>query len=391
MRYRVFASLLAAVVAAVGAALYARSRADPLPDRAPLSLQAFLASDGVEGFARAESPIAFEFPRDHGPHPTYRIEWWYFTGHIESEAGRRFGYQLTFFRRALAPVTADRASAWAANQVYMAHFAITDGAAGTHESAERLSRAAVGLAGAVGEPFRVWVDGWSAESTGAPTFPMRLRAGDEGVSMDLVLDRPKHIVRHGDDGLSVKTTDGSAASYYYSITRVNTSGEIDVNGSRHAVTGSSWIDREWSTSVLDAQHVGWDWFSVQLNDGAELMCFRMRHADGPGASYVTGTYVDAGGSARAVDGAAIEINAVGSWKSPRDGAIYPSGWRLSLAREGISLDLAPLVKDQEMNLSFRYWEGAVCATGNRGGAPLSGHGYVELTGYGAPQAATAKP
>lgn len=376
-------------LALVGLVAFYAARPDaPVAPSATLSLHQTLSADGAEGFARVVAPAALEFPRDHGPHPTHRIEWWYFTGNLEAEPGRRFGYQLTFFRRALSPVAEPSASAWSTNQMYMAHFAVTDVATGEHQGFEKLSRGAVGLAGAAGEPFRVWVDDWSAESEGATLFPMRLRASDGEIGIDLRLDAGKPVVRHGDDGFSVKTGDGSTASYYYSYTRVNTAGRVSVEGSAYQVVGSSWVDREWSTAVLDTRHTGWDWFSVQLDDGTELMCFRMRHADGPAASFVTGTYVAADGSARTLAADAVQLLPSDSAATKSDGAAYPSGWRLSVPDEGLFLDVSPVVRDQEMKLSFRYWEGAVRARGQRGAEPVAGYGYVELTGY---EAATAAP
>jgi predicted secreted hydrolase len=351
------------------------------------SLHAMLMSDGTVGFAQATEPASMEFPRDHGPHRRFRIEWWYFTGSLATPAGREFGYQLTFFRRALAPSPDRRPSAWSTNQMYMAHFALTDMDDGAHEGHERLARGAAGLAGADAEPFRVWVDDWRAESTGSDMFPMRLvaRAGD--VAVDLTLTDAKPIVQHGRDGFSVKTRDGGAASYYYSFTRVNTEGAVVVGGRRHAVAGASWIDREWSTSVLDTRHTGWDWFSLQFDDRTELMCFRMRHADGPESSHTAGTFIDEAGSAFPLAPGDVEIEETDSWTSATNGGTYPSEWRIRIPSQRLDATVVAAVADQEMALSFVYWEGAVRAVGSRRGKSITGRGYVEMTGYAGGRAA----
>ncbi|MEO2004772.1 MAG: lipocalin-like domain-containing protein [Candidatus Poribacteria bacterium] len=379
---------VAAVLLGAAIALFVNPSGPPPAASATLSLRDVLNADGADGFARVEAPAALEFPRDHGPHPRHRVEWWYFTGNVESGAGRRFAYQLTFFRRARSAVQEASTSSWATNQMYMAHFALTDVEAERHVGFEKLSRGAAGLAGSAGAPFRVWVDDWSARTTGNALFPIRLQASDGAVEIGLHLTAEKPLVLHGEDGFSSKTRDALTASYYYSWTRLNTAGALSVGGTDYEVTGSSWMDHEWSTSVLDARHQGWDWFSVQLDDGTEFMCFRMRHVAGPAASFVTGTYVSADGESRSMSAAEIELSAGEPLSAVARGPGYPSSWRISLPHERLELRLTPLVADQEMDLSFRYWEGAVRARGSRAGEEVTGYGYVELTGY---QAATTAP
>jgi len=381
---RTRALLAVLTVTAVANALWAGCGRPDTAGPAPRtqSIHAMLVSDGAEGFTPVTSPARLAFPRDHGPHDAFRIEWWYFTGSLSADSGREFGYQLTFFRRALTASADPHASAWATSQMYMAHFALTDIHGAAHEAYERVSRGAAGLAGAEAAPFRVWVDDWRARSTGPGLFPIRVVARDGDDAIELLLTAAKPIVLHGDGGLSQKTRDGRAASYYYSFTRVNTEGEIVVGGTRHEVTGASWIDREWSTSVLDENHTGWDWFSLQFDDGTELMCFRMRHTDGLGASHIAGTFVDDAGRARSLAGHDIAIKEIDSWTSVTSGATYPSNWRIRVTSEGIDATVVASADDQEMLLSFRYWEGAVRAVGSRRGARTTGRGYVEMTGYG---------
>ena len=371
---------------------------------AGLSVAEAMGSERPEGFARAEEPRPFVFPEDHGPHPAYRTEWWYFTGHLESSADRRFGYQLTFFRSALAPPTAavpapvDRPSDWATDQLYLAHFAVTDVEGERFVSADRLARGAAGLAGARARPLRVWVEGWQATSepgrTAEPNglgpaaglFPVRLQARHEGTSIDLVLETAKPVVLHGERGFSTKGTTAPGAppnaSYYYSFTRLPTRGTVTVAGAEYPVTGSSWLDREWSTSALTREQVGWDWFSLQLSDGRELMAFQLRHRDGSADPATSGTLVAPDGRARSLAPEELVIETTdATWRSPRSGARYPAGWRIAVPGAGIDLALTPLLADQELDVGFRYWEGAVAVEGTSGGEAVTGTGYAELTGY----------
>ncbi len=357
--------------------------------RPVLSTFEALNDENTEGFARAYQPREFVFPDDHGPHPDYKHEWWYYTGNLETAAGRRFGFQLTFFRIALAPAGRQRASAWATNEVYMAHFAVSDIAAQRFYRFERFSRAAAGLAGASGNPFRVWLESWFAESnaaaeTGGPDLAMRLRAGEDDVAIDLSLSSTKPIVLQGEGGLSRKSATPGNASYYYSATRLRTNGSIRLGDRRYEVAGLSWMDREWSTSALGKDQIGWDWFALQLADGRELMFYRLRRRDGTADPFSGGVLVDADGSTLALGARDIEIDVRASWQSAATRVRYPSRWRVQVPGEGLDLDVRPYLSDQELDLSVRYWEGAVAVIGTSRGAPVSGSGYVELTGYGPP-------
>ena len=347
-----------------------------------LSAVESLAGGESAGYGKALEPRDFDFPADHGPHPDYRTEWWYFTGHLESAAGRRFGYQLTFFRQALSPDMPERRSAWATRQLYMAHFALSDVDGGAFRSFERLSRGAAGLAGAGGDkPFRVWLEDWSVESIGDDAFPVRLRARSGHLELDLELASDKPVVLHGEAGLSRKGAAAGNASYYYSLTRLSARGRLALEGREVPVTGSSWLDREWSTNVLADDQVGWDWFSVQLDDGRELMVFQLRLAAGGVDPASHGTLVEADGATRPLALADLELEVTDTWRSPR-GAVYPAGWRLRLPSQSLELELEPLLADQELDVSFRYWEGAVGVRSTAAGKRVSGRGYVELVGYG---------
>ncbi|HEX2163532.1 MAG TPA: lipocalin-like domain-containing protein [Thermoanaerobaculia bacterium] len=382
-RFVLLVGLLLALLAG-GAWLLGR-RQDDLP-AARWRLAESVGGDAAEGFAIADRPRAFAFPADHGPHPDFRVEWWYFTGNLAGEDGRRFGYQLTFFRRAVAPAAdgaAERESAWATRQVYLAHLAVTDQRGRRFAAFERLARGAVGLAGAEAEPFRVWVEGWRAESAGGAAggvFPLRLTAADDGVALDLLLATAKPPVLRGDDGLSVKGPGRGNASYYYSLTRLPTRGTLTLGGERFAVSGLSWLDREWSTTLLGPGERGWDWLALQLDDGREVSGWRIRRAGAAPDRLDALAVVEPDGTLRPLDPARHRLLASSPWESPT-GARYPTAWRLS--GPGLDLALAALLPDQELRLSIHYWEGAVTARGTLGGRPVGGRGYVEMTGYGA--------
>ena len=335
------------------------------------------------GFARAAPPRVFHFPADHGPHPEFRTEWWYYTGNLATPDGRGFGFQLTFFRRALAPRPPDRPSPWATNQIYLAHFALSDLGDGSFRSFERTARGALDLAGARAFPFHVWLDGWSAAASGSEATSIRLRAaaGSPPVAVDLALGQGKPPVLEGDRGLSRKGAEPGQASYYYSLTRMPAAGSVRVGVRSFAVRGLAWMDREWSTGSLGRDQVGWDWFALQLDDGRDLMLYRLRRRDGGADPVSAGTVVDPAGGSRPLAWSEVRVTVLDRWTSPRSGASYPARWRLALPALGLDLDVRPALADQELDTSFRYWEGAVIVAGTSRGAPLHGQGYAELTGY----------
>ena len=347
------------------------------PIAAHLTVAEALSAGDLTGFARAEAPRAFAFPRDHGPHPAFRTEWWYWTGNLAAPDGRRFGFQLTFFRTALTPEAPARDSAWGAHQVYLAHFAVTDVGGRRFGAWSRTERLALGLAGAQPEPFRVWVDDWEAQGEGATGLPVRLRASEGDTAIDLTLEGGKPVVLQGERGLSRKGAEPGNASYYYSLTRMPARGSVTVGGRRFEVTGLAWMDREWSTSALGAELAGWDWVALQLDDGRELMFYRLRRKDGGADRFSAGAIVDSAGGARALSLDDVTLEPVDAWTSPRSGARYPARWRLSIAGLGLDLQIAPVLADQELDVGTRYWEGAVVVAGT-----VAGRGYVEMVGYG---------
>jgi len=351
----------------------------PAPRRATSAAQVLTATS-PEGFARADGPRAFEFPADHGPHPEFQSEWWYVTGHLQAADGERFGYQITFFRRALRPPGPARtASAWESDTVWMAHLALLEVGPRRFHAAERFEREALGLAGAGGEPLVVRVADWSFEGSGRDLFPLRARATDGELALELELGPTKPLVLQGQAGWSRKGEAPGNSSYYYSATRLATRGTLRVAGRELAVEGSSWLDREWSTSVLDEGQVGWDWFALQLDDGRELMLYQMRRRDGTPSPWSSGTLVARDGATRTLAAGDFAIEVLDRWTSPESGVVYPARWRLSVPGEGLALEVVPCAPDAELRLAFRYWEGPAEVRASDG-APL-GRAYVELVGY----------
>lgn len=345
----------------------------------PSKLSVLLSGEAGDGFARASESRSFSFPEDHGPHPEFRNEWWYVTGNLDDEDGRRFGFELTIFRFALSPATPVSESAWRTNQVYIAHLAVTDAEDDEFYVAQRYSRGAVGLAGAQATPLRVWIDDWElVAQNGTDTW--HLQADDDAIGIDLILAPNKPPVLNGIDGLSQKSADPENASYYYSITRMQTDGRLRIGDKSYNVSGLSWLDREWSTSALAADQVGWDWFALQLDDGTELMFYGLRLRDGSWDRFSAGTFVDAAGDALHLAADNVDIAVLDTWESPAGGN-YPSRWLLRIPRLGLDLTVTPVINDQELFTTVRYWEGAVDVKGRRDEQAVTGRGYVELTGY----------
>ncbi len=335
-----------------------------------------LGAGESDAFARAIEPRAFSFPEDHGPHEAFRNEWWYFTGNLDGEDERRFGFELTIFRFSLAPD--GTGGGWRTNQVYIAHFAVTDVGGEQFHATEKSARGAVGLAGATSRPFRVWIDDWEIRGIGEDVW--RVRAGHEDFAIDLELTALKPPVLNGVDGLSQKSDEPGNASYYYSMPRWGTLGQVRIGEDLHDVVGSSWLDREWSTSALASDQQGWDWFALQFDDNTELMFYGLRKTDGTQDVMSAGTWVDPDGTSLKLERDEVAIEVTRHWESPR-GGVYPAGWRLAIPDKGLQVDVAPVMDDQELSTIVRYWEGAVDVSGTRYGNPISGRGYVELTGY----------
>lgn len=357
-----------------------------------MSLIETLGGSDTIGYARAVAPRIFDFPLDHGSHPNFRTEWWYVTGNLSTEDEREFGFQFTIFRNALAPITPGGPSPWSTNQAYMGHFAVTDVDSGEFLTEENFARGAAGLAGVTSAPLRVWVEDWALEGAhregtspalGDEVFPLRLTAGGDGMTLNLFLEAGKPPVFQGDQGLSQKGPEPGNASFYYSHTRMPASGLLSLGTDTLEVSGLAWLDREWSTSALADGYVGWDWFALQLEDGWDMMVYSLRRSDGSAGSLSAGALIDPDGNRIELDwGSDLLLESTHTWASPIDGAVYPAGWRIQVLSRGWDLTIDPVIPDQELNLTFRYWEGAVRVRGTgESGGPVRGRGYVELTGY----------
>jgi predicted secreted hydrolase len=339
-----------------------------------------------EGFARAYEPVEFSFPLDHGAHPEFRTEWWYFTGNLQDERGDQYGYQFTVFRNALTPEVLPRESNLATNQIYLAHFAMTNVQAQEHVSFERFSRGDGNLSGAIGEPsFQVWLEDWTVAEVEpgqlSLTASTTTESGEE-FGVDLMLQETRDPLLHGDRGLSQKGPEEGNASYYYSLVGLESAGTLTWVGEDTAVEGLSWMDHEYGSSALSENAVGWDWFSAQLDNGDVLMFAQIRTEDGGLVDEMQGTYLRKNGETSPLRVDDYELEALGEWTSALTGATYPSGWRVRFPALDIELEITPLLDDQEMRVSFVYWEGAVDVEGSVEGLPVQGTGFVELTGYG---------
>ncbi len=348
------------------------------------------AQDDRTAWLSADPDYRLAFPRDHASHPDHRIEWWYYTGNVETSRGRRFGYQLTFFRVGVdrQPINPSR---WAVRNLHMAHLAVTDVAGGQHHVAERLNRAGVGWAGASTEALHVWNDGWSVRLDGAASEGAHLleAASDDGsLAVDLRLVPVLPPVLHGVAGYSQKGAEAGNASHYYSITRLRTTGRMIVDGEAFEVSGLSWMDHEFGTSFLEPAQVGWDWFSLQLDDGSDLMVYTMRRDDGVADPRSSGTFVAPDGSITRLRAGDYALAPGRRWTSPSSGASYPVAWEIDVPSLGIDLDVQAVIDAQELetgeSTGVTYWEGAIDARGARGGAVVAGQGYLEMTGYAGP-------
>lgn len=376
----------------VAAAMISVAAAGPLPELGVLGGGRGAGS----GFAQVLGPRTFEFPRDHGSHPDYRQEWWYVTGNLDAANGERFGFELTFFRFALAPAPKGLAvaqasttavasdggeSRWRTREIYMAHFAITDVARGRFRFSQKLSRGAAGLAGAQMPPLHVWVDDWSLAAAPSEDARWRLRAVENGYELTLDAQALLQPVLNGDHGFSRKAGEPGAASYYYSIPRVAVHGQLLRDGKPLAVHGLAWVDREWGSGPLDR---GWDWFALQLGDGSSLMFYALRTDDGRRDPNSAGTWTSPTGQSRKLSSDEVQIEVLDHWTTPR-GDRYPSHWRVRVPSAGVDVDVRPALQNQELTTSTRYWEGAVDVTGASTAASQEpgGRGYVELVGYAA--------
>ena len=358
------------------------------------------SSEANNGFKRVTNPRPFEFPQDHLAHPDYKTEWWYFSGHLRlnNKASKhtepRFAYQFTLFRFALAPedhidhLTKDT-SDWRAQHIYMAHVALTDLQTGQYYQKERFSRESPGLAGAQQQSdgrLKFWLNNWQAHSLESnQLWPLMLMVDDSQFALKLQLDSQKPVVLQGDQGLSQKSKALGNASYYYSYSRVKTQGSIRIGDKDYSVSGDSWLDREWSTSSLGADQEGWDWFSLHLEDGSELMLYQMRKKDGSKDEFSSGIMIDFQGNTKKLDSDSFQLKASDYWTSPVSAIKYPVKWQLNIPQHNFDVTIKSVLKNQEWSKakghSFDYWEGSVKVSGHKNLQPIKGVGYLEMTGY----------
>jgi predicted secreted hydrolase len=327
----------------------------------------------------------YRFPRDHAAHPGFQTEWWYYTGHVRAPEGAVYGFELTFFRVGIRPPSppvsggrgGESRSAWALHDVYFAHFALTDPARGRFRATDVISRGALDMAGARTDRYHVWIDDWLARLDGQTH---ELRADHPEWALDLRLRAAKPPVIHGFGGVSQKAAGRGRASHYYSLTRMQGSGRLRVGEKWLPVEALAWMDHEWGSNQLAPDQVGWDWFSIQLDDGRELMLYRMRRRDGSADPVSSGTLIEASGRARPLRLAEFRLAATEEWRSRRTGGRYPSGWQIQVPGAKLDLTLTPTLREQELvtrgSSGVAYWEGAVRVSGSANGV-----GYVELTGY----------
>ncbi|MBZ0298721.1 MAG: carotenoid 1,2-hydratase [Anaerolineae bacterium] len=382
-RFLALGGLIAAVV------LAGLSLIDTRSGSGEVTASALLADSGMDssGFARAIGPWDWQFPQDYGPHSDFQTEWWYYTGNLADATGRRFGFQFTIFRRAIAPQPVESASEWRTNQIYMAHFTVTDVTGEQFYHQERFSRDSAGLAGAEIDPsYHVWLENWQVQGLNADDTRTRISASTDDVALDVTMQQVKRPALQGESGLSPKGPEPGNASYYYSLTRLLTEGTVTIGGETYTVTGNTWKDHEFSTSALGSDAVGWDWFGLIFDDGREMTIGRIRLADGGERAYSGGAgsealLIEQDGSERYIPADTFHLEALDTWTSPHTGGEYPSGWRVTFddpdTGETVNFTLTPLLKDQELHGSgIVYWEGAVRIEGD-----VRGYGYAELTGY----------
>jgi predicted secreted hydrolase len=331
------------------------------------------------------------FPADHYSHPDFRTEWWYYTGHLETESGKKYGYQVTFFRFGVRDRQKEMKGPPLFTELYMAHFALSDIAAKKFRFRERINRGIAGKAGGRGyddkadaatDRYLVWNEDWKVEGD---ERNHSIQVNDRGVRLRLSVKSLKAPTLHGDNGHSQKGEGEGRASYYYSLTRMQTDGELTIDGKPEKVRGLSWMDHEFGSNQLREDQVGWDWFSIQLDNQTELMLYLMRRKDGSVDPHSSGTLVGPNGATKHLKLSDYRVEVLDRWKSPASGASYPMKWKVAIPEENIALEIDPEFAAQELitNRSTRvtYWEGAVKIRGTFGNKPASGRGYVEMTGY----------
>ena len=325
----------------------------------------------------------YEFPRDHRVHREFKTEWWYYNGYLTGPEGQRFGYQVTFFRIGLIPGPIPKeGSRWRIHEVFMAHLAVTDINNKTFLFQEKAARANLGLAGADGGQYRVWVEKWQVIEEGKG-HQIQVGDGDLSLSLKIIPTGPPLI--HGVDGITRKGTGAGRASHYYSMTRLETKGHVKIKGEKFQVSGLSWMDHEFGSNQLQETQIGWDWFSLQLDNGMDLMIYQLRHEDGRVDPNSSGTLSGPDSRKMHLSLSEIKLRVLNLWKSSRSGAIYPASWEIYLPQHDLRLELVPLMAGQELmtpkSTRITYWEGIVKVKGSYKGRVVEGNGYVEMTGY----------
>ena len=352
-------------------------------DQVPIvNAPSFFTPTTQPGFITADGSRPLTFPADLGAHPDFRTEWWYYTGNLQTPDGRHFGFELTIFRVGLLPPTAELSndSKWSSRDVYFAHFAISD--IGSHQfyAFQRYSRPGPGLAGAQAEPYRVWLEDWNITERASGVYQLRAEQGE--LTLDLTLRDEMGIVLHGENGYSRKGKNASNASYYYSQPRLHANGSVQLNGVQYEVNGLAWNDHEFSTGVLDESQIGWDWFSLQFEEGPALMLFQLRERGGKVSDSASGTFIAADGTPQPLHKSDFDVAVLAEWRSPYTNGVYPSSWEIKIHKPECLLKVKPWMADQEINFPpITYWEGAVHFEGICNNAPVGGNGYIELTGY----------
>ncbi|HET6597006.1 MAG TPA: lipocalin-like domain-containing protein [Anaerolineales bacterium] len=340
------------------------------------------ADEIAAGFLTADGSRPLVFPEDFGAHEEFRTEWWYYTGNLQTPVRRHFGFELTVFRVSLLPpsVSLPDDSEWYGRSVYFAHFAVSDVTNDRFYAFERYARPGPGLAGADAAPYHVWIEDWSIQESATQVYHLQAAQGD--IALDLMLTDEMGVVLHGENGYSRKGEQAAHASYYYSQPRLRAEGKIQIDEDQYLVSGLVWKDHEFSTSALDENQIGWDWFSLQFEDGSALMLFQLRERDGKTSASSSGTFIRADGTAQSLQKTEFEITVEDEWRSPHTRGVYPAAWKLQLDKPHCELNVRPWMADQEIHFAtVTYWEGAVQFDGSCDGAPVTGNGYVELTGY----------
>ncbi len=343
-------------------------------------LLATLAPQRSEDWKHVEPGLALAYPRDHGNHPDHRTEWWYLTGHLATADGESFGFQFTIFRQGMdASAAREGESHLRARHVFVGHLALADPARGHLLVAERMRREGP-LASASCEDLALALEDWSLARTSSDRLLLAAADAPAGIRLAVSLEPEKPLVLHGERGYSRKGAEPGNASAYASWPRLSANGTLELAGRALAVTGEAWFDHEYGTSQLGDGVVGWDWFSVQLEDGRDLMLYRFRDERGSAAPFSAGTLIDADGRPRTLSPTEFTIDSTSTWKSERSGTTYPSSWRLAVPSLAIDLRATPILPDSELDTTATtgvvYWEGPIRIDGSH-----AGRGYAELTGY----------